>query len=84
MPPSSERKISQLDNDIRAIYDILTDVGDTLNAHSGRFDMLESRVTRVETKVDTLDGKVDALDTKFTEKFEGLETKLDAVLARLA
>jgi outer membrane murein-binding lipoprotein Lpp len=73
-----ERKITQLDNDVRDIHSVLHEIAGTQRRHGNRLDELAAvldqhsatlvvhgdRLRQLDAKVDQLDTKVDQLDTK--------------------
>lgn len=80
IPPTElQHKVQQLDNDVQAIYELLSGIEGTQRRHSNRFKELSQQVSAVDTKVSSLDTKVDNLDTKFG----ALDTKLDEALRLL-
>jgi predicted nuclease with TOPRIM domain len=48
-----------------------------------RFDGLETRFDGLETRFDGLETRVGGLDSKFTARFESVDTKLDIILDRI-
>lgn len=80
---SIEQKVRQRDNDVHAIYGMLTEISITQGRHTNRLqeiteDMADhtQRLERLEGKVGGLEGKLDGLDGKV----DGLDGKLDRVL----
>lgn len=68
IPPTElQHKVQQLDNDVQAIYELLSGIEGTQRRHSNRFKELSQQVSAVDTKVSSLDTKVDNLDTKLDE-----------------
>lgn len=77
-----ERKVRQHDNDIAAIYSLISDIQTTQSQHTNRFDELtedvaglDTRLGSVESRMMSLEGTVDRLDTKVGQ----LDTKVDAL-----
>lgn len=84
-----ERKVRQHDNDIAAVYSLISDIQTTQSQHTNRFDELTedvaslgtrlgsvgSQMTSLEGTVDRLDTTVDSLDTKVGQ----LDTKVDSL-----
>ena len=73
-PMGIERRVRRLDEDLHAMYDMLTTISNTQRRHSERLDGVEERLIEV-------DSKVFALDRKVTTKFAEADTKLDSILA---
>src|SRR5215211_488406 len=46
VPAEIERKVRQHDNDIRAIYELLTEISDNLVRHGNRLTDLDGKLTR--------------------------------------
>ena len=81
-----ERKVQQLDNDVQAIYQMISFIQATQGRHTNRFDELNTRLdgfnTRlggVETRLDTVEIRLGRLETKT----DGIDGKLDEALRRL-
>ncbi|WP_256839691.1 hypothetical protein [Ornithinimicrobium faecis] len=74
--PDIEHKIRQHDNDIAAIYTMITNVLNTQVRHTNRFNELGEDVATLAGKVDSLNIKVDTLDTRMTS-LEGTVNSLD-------
>ncbi len=84
--PALDRKIRQLDNDVQAIYEMLSTISGTQLRQGNRLEEIDQRLESVESKVDALDGKVDALDGKvdaLESKVDALDGKVDSVLVLL-
>jgi chromosome segregation ATPase len=82
-PQQVERKLSQLDNDVQSIYEMLSTITSTQQRHSNRFNELAEQVGGLEVKVDGLVGRFDGLESRFDgleARFDGLEAKLDTVV----
>src|SRR5947207_9838699 len=90
-PMGIERRVRRLDEDLHAMYDMLTTISNTQRRHSERLDGVEERVIEVDLKVSALDRKVtskfaevdhkiDNLDNRMTHKFADVDTKLDSIL----
>ena len=88
-----ERKVQQLDNDVQAIYQMISFIQATQGRHTNRFDELNTRLDgfnarlgsvetslgSVETRLDTVEIRLGRLETKT----DGIDVKLDEVLRRL-
>jgi hypothetical protein len=79
-PAGIERKVRRLDEDLHAMYDMLTTISNTQRRHGERLDGVEERVIELDGKVSVLDRKVTDLDHKITMKFSEVDTKLDSIL----
>jgi archaellum component FlaC len=84
--PDIERKVRQLDNDVQAIYELLTNIqgtqrrqGTMLDGMDARMDRMESRLDGVETRLDGVETRLDGVETRL----DGMDGKLDEVLRRL-
>lgn len=58
--PSLERRVTRLENDTLAIYEILTE-------HSQRFDAFDARLDVIDGRLDGIDGRLDGIDATLTE-----------------
>jgi chaperonin cofactor prefoldin len=78
-PQQMERKLSQLDNDVQSIYEMLNGISTTQVRHSNRFKELAEQVGGLEIRLDRLEAKVDSHDARF----DGIDAKIDTVLELL-
>ncbi|MGC5617262.1 hypothetical protein [Georgenia sp. Z1491] len=90
---SIEQKVRQLDNDVEAIYEMLStisltqrrhtnrlgEISNDITAHGARLDSIESKVDAVDGRVGSVESKVGTVDTKV----DAVDTKLDRVLELL-
>jgi len=60
-PLELERRVHQLDNDVRDIYTLLAQIQLTQGRHSNRFDEMGADLDGLRLKVDALDTKVDTV-----------------------
>jgi chromosome segregation ATPase len=82
-PQQVERKLSQLDNDVQSIYEMLNSIITTQQRHTNRFKELAEQVGTLETRFDTLETRFDALESKVSAhdaRFDSLDAKVDSVL----
>ena len=70
--PSIARRVSRLENDTAAIYELLAELKSTQDEHSRRFDSVDARF-------DSVDARFRGLDTRLG----GLEESMAEVLRRL-
>jgi chromosome segregation ATPase len=59
-----DRKVRQLDNDVREIYEILERICDTQQEHGSALGRTDAKVDRLEAKTDRLEVKADRLEVK--------------------
>jgi predicted nuclease with TOPRIM domain len=81
-PGELQRKVRQLDNDMQATYQMLTDISATQKRMDTRLGSLEEKVDGLETRFDGLETRFDGLETRFDgleTRFDGLETKVDGI-----
>jgi chaperonin cofactor prefoldin len=84
-PQQVERKLSQLDNDVQSIYEMLNSIITTQQRHTNRFKELAEQVGSLETRFDTLETRFDTVETRFDTletRFDTLESKVSAHDAR--
>jgi chromosome segregation ATPase len=74
-PGALQRKVRQLDNDMQATYEMLTDISAQQRRMNTRLGTLETRVEAMDTRLESVELKVDALDGKV----DALELKVDAL-----
>ncbi len=92
-PEKLELKVHQLDNDMQAIYEMISRVEGVLRRHTNRFDELNTRLDGFNTGLDGVNARLDGFDTRLDgfdtrldrleSKTDGLDGKLDEVLRRL-
>ncbi|WP_345271558.1 hypothetical protein [Nocardioides nanhaiensis] len=80
------RRTTRLENDVEAIYDLLTDVRTALDVHTARLDAidttLDSHTATLDAHTATLDAHTATLDAH-TARFDTIDTTLAEVLRRL-
>ena len=91
--PDLDRKVRQLDNDVHAVYEMITKVHGTLQLHTTRLDGIDAglgemntRLDTVETRLDTVETRLDTVETRLggvETGLVGVGTKVDEVLRRL-
>jgi hypothetical protein len=99
IPPTDlERKVHQLDNDVQAIYELLSGIEGTLKRHGNRlmeisaelgtrFGEVDTRLDGIDTRLDGIDTRLDGMDQRFDgmdQRFDGMDHKLDRVLELLS
>ena len=86
--PDLSRKVRQLDNDVHAIYAMLSrieishgnrliEIGEDLDGIKARLDGHDARFDAIDARLDGHDTRFDAIDTRL----DNLDTKLDRVIA---
>ena len=66
--------------DIGAVYQLLTEVAETVRGHSARFERLDARFEGLDARFQGLNSRFEGLDARF----ERLETRLDDVAVGLS
>lgn len=81
MPSSADvsHKVRQLDNDVQAIYEMISTVQSTQMRHTNRFAELNADVRELTSTVEGLQTRFDGLE----QKVDGLDTKVDQILELL-
>lgn len=74
-----ERKVHQLDNDVQAIYELLSQIQIVTNRHDSRLREVARHLEAHDARFDALDARFDAVDGRF----EGIEGQLGTVLELL-
>ena len=77
--PQLEHRVSRLENDRDAIYELITEIKTTQQEHTERFDRMDGRFDRMDGRFDRMDGRFDRMD----ERFDGVEATLTEVVRRL-
>jgi archaellum component FlaC len=78
--PEIDRKVRQLDNDVQAIYEMISRVSGTQQRHTTRLDGIDARLGDMESHLENLDTKVASLDTRVA----GLDTRVASLDAKVA
>ncbi len=85
-PAEMERKVSRLDNDVQAIYELLAAISFTQKRHGSRLDEFDKRFDAVDRRLDEFDKRFDAVDQRFDavdQRLEGIDGRLDEILTLL-
>ncbi len=64
--PVLQRKVTQLDNDVSAIYSMLANIEGMQRRHASRVDQIDDRL-------DGIDARLDGIDTKLSRILQLLE-----------
>lgn len=75
-PSEMQHKIRQLDNDVQAIYVMLSEIQGTQRRHTNRFQELAEMVAGHESRFDSIDARLTGHDTRL----DSIDGKLDSVL----
>jgi hypothetical protein len=78
--PPTELRLSRLENDSIALYDLIAAVSFTQQEHSRRFDAMDQRFDGVDQRFDGVDQRFDGVD----QRFDAMEQRFDSVEATLA
>ena len=62
-----ELRVSRLENDRTAIYEILTDVAATQLVHTQRLDGIDNRLDGIDNRLDGIDNRLDGIDRSLAE-----------------
>ncbi len=73
-----QRKVTQLDNDVSAIYSMLANIEGMQRRHGTRLDAIDGRLDGIDGRLDGLDGRLDGLDGRLAS----IEELLKQLLAR--
>lgn len=76
---SIEQSVRRLDNDVNAIYGMISDIQKAQKVHDARFDAMDARFDAQDVRFDAIEERLRAHDARF----ESVEGKLDRVLAIL-
>ena len=79
-----ERKVTQLENDVTAIYGLVTKLERGQRRHDAHFDGIEARLDRHDGRFDAIDRRLDGIDGQLSELAQGLATVIDLVSRRPA
>jgi DNA repair exonuclease SbcCD ATPase subunit len=76
-PTEAQRKVSRLENDVIAIYEILGEIKDKLVSHDERFDAHDTRFDRIDARLDAHDTRFDRIDARLDAQDARLNEILD-------
>jgi chromosome segregation ATPase len=79
-------RVTRLENDVTAIYQLITDIRSTQDAHSRSFDGIDRRLDGMDQRFDGIDRRLDGMNQRFDgmdERFDSLEATLAEVVRRL-
>ncbi|MEO9139621.1 MAG: hypothetical protein ABI345_11200 [Jatrophihabitans sp.] len=77
--PQIERRVSRVENDTEAIYDLITEMRSTLLEHTQRFEKIDQRFEKIDQRFEKIDQRFD----KVGQRFDNIDTTLTEVLRRL-
>jgi len=78
-PVDLERKVSELDNDVQSIYELLNKISTTQQRQGNRITELTEMVAGHDSRFDAVDSRFDAVDARL----DRIEASLDTVLELL-
>lgn len=81
-----EQKVRQLDNDVHAIYGMLTTIGITQERHTNRLAEITEDIAAIRASVAAHDARFDAHDARFDAvegRLDAIDGKVDRVLSIL-
>jgi hypothetical protein len=84
--PQTELRLSRLENDSTALYELIGEVRTTQQEHSLRFDGIDFRLDGMDSRFDGIDSRLDGMDSRFDGidgSLVGLQATLAEVLRRL-
>ncbi len=82
----TERKLSQLDNDVLAIYGLLKTITKTQVDHGERLNALGSSLTTIAAVQKRQGNRLDGIDVTLAQmdsRLDGVDSRLDGVDSRL-
>ena len=65
--PQIELRVSRLENDSNAVYDLITEMRSTQQEHSQRFDAVDRRLDSVDAALTAVDRRFDSVDATLAE-----------------
>ncbi len=77
-----ERKVRQLDNDVHAIYDMLSDISISQRDQANRLGEVSGRLSGLDGRLSEMDGKLERQGNRLSEmdgSLSGLNGKLDTI-----
>ncbi len=78
--PQIELRVSRLENDTSAIYELISDIRSTQQQHSQRFDSMDQRFDSMDQRFDSMDQRFDSMD----QRFDSMDQRFDSVAMTLA
>jgi archaellum component FlaC len=80
-------RVTRLENDVTAIYQLITDIRSTQDAHSRSFDGIDRRLDGMDQRFDGIDRRLDGMDQRFDgidNRLDGMDQRFDSLEATLA
>ncbi len=65
--PELELRVSRLENDSNAIYELLGEIRSTQQEHSRRFESVDQRLESVDHRFDRVDQRFDSIEATLSE-----------------
>jgi archaellum component FlaC len=78
--PEIGRKVRQLDNDVQAIYEMISKIDKTQQGHTTRLNGIDTRLDGIDTHLEGIDTRLGGIDTRLG----GIDTRVGAVETQLA
>jgi archaellum component FlaC len=82
----TERRVTRLENDVVAIYDMLGAIQRTQADHGNRLAGIDTRLDSTDTRLTGIDRRLDGTDTRLTGidgRLDGIDGRLDGIDGRL-
>ncbi|MFN8147212.1 MAG: hypothetical protein U0R76_07055 [Candidatus Nanopelagicales bacterium] len=90
--PALELRVSRLENDSAALYDLVSGISTTVQEHSRRLDGIDThlehidgRLDGIDSRLDGIDGRLDGMDSRFDamdSRFDAMDSRFDAMDSR--
>ena len=62
-----ELRVSRLENDSIALYDLIAEIKATQHGHSARFDSIDQRFDSIDQRFDSIDQRFDSVEATLAE-----------------
>ncbi|CAM3452145.1 hypothetical protein NODU109028_17720 [Nocardioides dubius] len=85
--PALSLRVSRLENDTQALYELVTDIKTVQDDHTRRLDGIDTRLDGIDTRLDGMDARFDGMDARFDgmdARFDGMDARFDGIDSVLA
>ena len=72
------RRVERTEEDLTAVSDVVLEIKETVDQHTGALAQLQTAVARVDSRLDTVNSRLDTLESRVNDGFAEILRRLDA------
>ena len=84
-PGEYGRRLSRVENDVTAMYEMIGDIQTVQSRHSAEFARIRTKLLEHDARFDAIDARFDGIDGEIVglkARFDAVDARLDAIDAR--